>query len=344
MKQILAFAFLMFAIMHTSYAQETKNYTMKVWSNGTYTSYQVEQVDSVTFCSNDSDDITPGNQTTEESLFQSENDVKAVLLASYQKFQSFITYERRLEELAINGGNEKITPNSSTVNQAWTNGYNAISYCNRLIDVTATMDNAGFDVKKYQTHAKFLRAVTYYMMTQLWGNIPYIQSSSMDDAMNPKIGNRQEIINESYYYIKFNLDDLVDLFQSQVNVINPTNLRPLLNEISFYVEGALYEDVPIHTDFIMNLDNDQGTYPIVDATYNHLIGLEYTKSVNNGELSILWKDKMPRYGVWNALKRLGDIAPDKVILSNTGMAPCLLFPIPQNELYMNQNLKQNEGY
>lgn len=315
--------------------------SMRVWSNGSYSSFDVENVDSVTFVNET--DVIPGGTITDETFWQTESDFQEVLLSSYLQFKSFITIETRLVELAIIGGNERISPSSTTVNNAWSKGYNTIARCNVLIDAVEKMD-ASLDVKKYAIHAKFLRAITYYMMTQLWGNIPYVQSSSMEEAINPTIGSQQGIINDSYYFMKYNIDELVDLFNSNVQAVNPTNIRPLMNEIGLYVDGATFDNNPSHTDFIMNLDNDQGTYPIVDATYSDLIIKEFYKTATAAELSAIWKNNMPRFGVWNALKRLGAITPDYVRELNNGMSMSLLFPIPRDEIKAIPNLKQNEGY
>ena len=315
--------------------------SMRVWSNGSYSSFDVANVDSVTFVN--VTDVTPGGTITDDTFWQTESDVQQVLLSSYLQFQSFITLEKRLVELAINGGNERISPTSATINDAWSKGYNTIARCNVLIDAVEKMD-ATLDVKKYAIHAKFLRAITYYMMAQLWGNIPYVQTSSMEEAVNPTIATQQGIINDSYYFMKYNLDELVDLFNSDVQAINPTNIRQFMNEIGLYVDGATFDYNPIHTDFIMNLDNNQGTYPIVDAIFSDLIMKEYYKAATAAELSAIWKNNMPRYGAWNALKRLGIITPDYVRELNNGMSMSLLFPIPRDAIMVIPNLKQNEGY
>lgn len=335
---------LLFAIMNMlpiCAQNPSETISMRVWSNGSYSSFDVANVDSVTFVNET--DVIPGGTITEDTFWQTESDVQEVLLSSYLQFQSFITTEKRLVELAINGGDERITPYSPTINNAWIKGYTTISRCNLLIDAVGKMD-ASLDVKKYAIHAKFLRAITYYMMTQLWGNIPYVQSSSTEEAMNPTVGTQQGIINDSYYFMKYNIDELVDLFNSNVQAVNPTNIRPFMNEIGLYVDGATFDNNPSHTDFIMNLDNDQGTYPIVDATYSDLIMKEYNKTATAAELYAIWKNNMPRYGAWNALKRLGIITPDYVRELDNGMSISLLFPIPIDEIRANPNLKQNEGY
>ena len=44
-----------------SIAQEKKEYTMRVWNNGSYTSFSIESVDSITFA----EEVKPDNVTTE---------------------------------------------------------------------------------------------------------------------------------------------------------------------------------------------------------------------------------------------------------------------------------------
>lgn len=111
-----------------SIAQEKKEYTMRVWNNGSYTSFSIESVDSITFA----EEVKPDNVTT-ENVYQSESSFKEALSSIYARFQTFITSEKKIEELALDGGYESISASSPTIKQAWTNGYSAINYCNRLI-------------------------------------------------------------------------------------------------------------------------------------------------------------------------------------------------------------------
>lgn len=48
MKKISLFIFMAFSVV-ASIAQEKKEYTMRVWNNGSYTSFSIESVDSITF-------------------------------------------------------------------------------------------------------------------------------------------------------------------------------------------------------------------------------------------------------------------------------------------------------
>lgn len=125
-----------------SIAQEKKEYTMRVWNNGSYTSFSIESVDSITFA----EEVKPDNVTT-ENVYQSESSFKEALSAIHARFQTFITSEKKIEELALDGGYESISASNPTINRAWTNGYSAINYCNRLIEFSLGNDYP-FDVKK----------------------------------------------------------------------------------------------------------------------------------------------------------------------------------------------------
>ena len=60
MKKISLLIFMAFSVV-ASIAQEKKEYTMRVWNNGSYTSFSIESVDSITFA----EEVKPDNVTTE---------------------------------------------------------------------------------------------------------------------------------------------------------------------------------------------------------------------------------------------------------------------------------------
>lgn len=316
-----------------SIAQEKKEYTMRVWNNGSYTSFTIESVDSITFAE---EEVKPDNVTT-ENVYQSESSFKEALSAIYARFQTFITSEKKIEELALDGGYESISASNPTIKQAWTNGYSAINYCNRLIEFSLGKDYP-FDVKKYRGQAIILRSIIYYMMAQIWGDIPYVETTNIDIAFNPPIVSKQEIIYDSYNLITTNINDVQEIIEYPSQSVNSKNIRPLLNEMAMYIEGKPYESCTTLEKLIMQLDNSAETYTIVDDTYNQLLEKEFSKSIPAEELATLWKDVRPRYGVWLALKRLNCYTP------TNGMAECLLFPIPEEALMTLPCLKQNEGY
>ena len=161
MKKISLLIFMAFSVV-ASIAQEKKEYTMRVWNNGSYTSFSIESVDSITFA----EEVKPDNVTTENG-YQSESSFKEALSSIYARFQTFITSEKKIEELALDGGYESISASNPTINRAWTNGYSAINYCNRLIEFSLGKDYP-FDVKKYRGQAIILRSIIYYMMAQIW--------------------------------------------------------------------------------------------------------------------------------------------------------------------------------
>lgn len=176
------------------------------------------------------------------------------------------------------------------------------------------------------------------MMAQIWGDIPYIETTNIDIAFNPPIVSKQEIIYDSYNLITTNINDVQEIIESPSQSVNSKNIRPLLNEMAMYIEGKPYESCTTLENLIMQLDNSAETYTIVDDTYNQLLEKEFSKSTTAEVLATLWKDARPRYGVWLALKRLKCYTPAN------GMAECLLFPIPEEALMTLPCLKQNEGY
>lgn len=171
MKHILTLIFFMIVLMAS--AQE-KTYVMKVWSNGTSTTYKVEEVDSVTFCEEEILEEEPTISIGEESIWQDEQQVKAVLMGVYSKVAETwsLTNELCKNRIEKKGG-DGITPVSPEVAKCWEGYYSAISRCNTILSNEVSQN--------MKEQAIVLRSFCYTRLINLFGDVPYITKAPVSD-------------------------------------------------------------------------------------------------------------------------------------------------------------------
>jgi len=328
-----------------SLAQEKKQ-VMKVWRNGTATTFYIHETDSVTFSEEVELNTEPSSSMTEESIYQDASVVKQVMASAYQTMATFMSAELRMEQMALAPQWERISAGSSTINTAWTYGYQVVTRCNMLYQAADQVQGLTESEKNYyRNQAVCLRSVAYYIMTKLWGDIPYLTKviTDADEAVNVTQESSEVIVLDCIRCIEQGIDSLpVD----NEYMLSSKNLRLCLQEMYCSVKKEYFTDYI--SPFYLYLSQtradgeigiDGGYISMWDATSYELLSQEQA-GADAQELAQRWKELLDanHYGIWNALVRL-----DKAPIEN-GMQPCLLFPIPQQMLKMTPNMKQNDGY
>lgn len=246
-----------------------------------------------------------------------------------------------MENIAINettNQQDKITPTNSNIQQAWTAGYTTIGTANLLIEKIEKFPGELSDRRGYLAQAYCMRAIVHYMMAQLWGDIPYIVSVPTGDSNMNVPQSKYDVIVKDCYDCLGKYYWILHTFNESTASFSPYNTQPLMNEMALYLSDANFALLPSTNDMIVPAMDGEAEYIVVDNTYNQLLTYEMTSQVSNVELAATWKMTMPRYGAWAATKRLGAAKPIN------GMSPVLFFPIPEREIKMNNNMKQNPGY
>jgi starch-binding outer membrane protein, SusD/RagB family len=165
----------------------------------------------------------PVDQLATESVFNSKPTIEATMVGLHSAFASlgnaldhlnFCFLSDELYYPTIAGGRNSlaiadIQPDNSSVN-SWAHHYTTIHRANIIIEnmpgVSASVLN---DVEKdtYMGAAKYIRAATYLMMVNIWGEVPLVVTSGLNDNLNlPRAP-----ISQIYDQITQDLEDAVDL-------------------------------------------------------------------------------------------------------------------------------------
>lgn len=171
-------------------------------------------------------------------------------------------------------------PASNFVRNIWTVMYRGIGRCNYLLD---NIPNANSDVnqeelKKIEASAKFLRAYYYSLLTELYGDVPFITTTlSLSEANVPRTS--KQIIVDA---ILADLEDAVQYLQVQ-NQPNSMNISKaaawaLISRIALYNEK--WNETISAANNVMAYE---GTEVILEPEYETL-----TKLAGNTSKELLW--------------------------------------------------------
>ena len=144
----------------------------------------------LTSCSKDFLEIEPVSDFNSEDFYKTEGEFNAALTGAYAKLQGQVSIYFELSEwrsdyldlAAPTAGTQdrydicKFQDNSANglITSAWANYYNGILRCNVITDnlAGATLDESF--KKQIEGEARFIRALTYFNMVRLWGDVPII--------------------------------------------------------------------------------------------------------------------------------------------------------------------------
>jgi starch-binding outer membrane protein, SusD/RagB family len=133
--------------------------------------------------------------------FKTESEIVAVVGAAYTNLYSFMNHntifsiqEVSSDEMAIphrgadwfDGGQwlrmhrHEYTPKEESFNNAWQFCYKGISNCNRIIEQLETADKTL--AAKFVSELKVLRALYYYYLVDLYGNVPVVTAFAKAEA------------------------------------------------------------------------------------------------------------------------------------------------------------------
>lgn len=319
-------------------SSDTKS--MRVWKNGSYSAYNINEVDSVTFSTDSADEID--TEIVEPDIHDSsEEQLKAFVAGMYKMFGDFYQQEQTLESyaLGLQNGNV-ITPENSLISSCWTKGYSVVANCNNAIQIFYSKSYP-FNPEKYFAQIECLREITLYMMSQLWGDIP-APDKVITEFENVYETRRINILGRTYGAFEAYGERMTD---NSDYYLNRKNILPLMREIEIERIFALYDsrykyNYPnLDTRFKIWIDDNTTEITVIDENSWTMLLKETDASTDYNELADeLLQSFGKRYGVWRAMVRIGKATP------KNGMSPCLLFPKPKTELLLNPNLTQNEGY
>lgn len=173
-------------------------------------------------CNKDFLDRQPLDQYSETSLWKSANDAEAALNGCYNGWEdgSWLLYMDCASDNALDpypweaypmlGNMGLLLTPTNTGSHKW--NFNTIQKCNWFL---ANIDNTPMDEdlkKRMKAEARFLRAYKYFIMSQLYGDVPLITTNISTEEANSVTRNSKDEV------VKFVLDELgsiaVDLPES----------------------------------------------------------------------------------------------------------------------------------
>jgi hypothetical protein len=152
------------------------------------------------------------SQSTEDTFFQNVNDIQAALTGMYRPMQTLGGYQQA-GHFILNGTSDEgkmarqwgtfdrldYTPLSNgEINDWWRTSYQSISGANLIIDNKEKIENLiGDDSKAVVAEAKFLRAVIYFQLVQMYGGVPLrVKQVKRADEVNIARSTEEEVYDQ----------------------------------------------------------------------------------------------------------------------------------------------------
>ena len=293
--------------------------------------------------SNDKEDewveINPDVVIPENTIVNSESDVRAFMASVYRNTMQCITLLGGLDERRLTDGHTPLNASDGDVYKAWEAGYRAINNASQILYALKNHDT-NYDRTPYIDEASALLAFLYYNMATEWGTVLYLdpeKERTPESILNAQIMKPEQMYkycltmladahnlkNEPYHVTA----DFVAVLQTEINLASGNRsealncLKRLANPdtdiFCFYTADALEQ--PLSPVGIY-------TKPYITLLEAEACGKAFTPQ------QLL--ERKGRYGTFAALQRSG-------YLDSTHER---LLPIPGQELLFNMKLKQNEGY
>lgn len=171
-------------------------------------------------------DLVPISERTVEGYYQTEEHIDLAVLGSYnglrssvvsQQYSYMLTESRSdntFQSLDYNDGNISRFSETSllpVLYTAWSDYYNKIQRCNRVLDALNTVELSAETARQFEGEAKFIRALLYFDLVRLWGKVPLVTTSlSIDEGYQVQ---RDEIA-DIFAFIESDLRDAANLLPS----------------------------------------------------------------------------------------------------------------------------------
>lgn len=229
----------------------------------------------ITSCDNALDVDLPSNQLSSESVYASEPTAEAAVNGIYQSMVADFFYNRvhtvlgeTADELVPRTGianiysSNEIPETDGTINANWGELYKTIYNANNVIEgLTKSTSINAVKSKQWIAEAKFLRAYSYFYLTNLWGNVPLVLTTDVDvSALLPQ--SSQETV---YAQILLDLTDASKDLPSDYKNYDQERIRAtkwaaeaLLARVNLYLER--WNEASNHASAVIN---ETGNYGLI---------------------------------------------------------------------------------
>jgi hypothetical protein len=140
-------------------------------------------------CSDKYFDEYPSDAPTENTFFHGPENIKMMLNDAYFTMRSVYQFYYYVADLTsddsynskFNNSSDHITINESNVTSSngaignlWTNSYNVIARCNMVLEQSEKISMDATVKQNYQNEAKFIRALIYFNLVRIFGDVPLV--------------------------------------------------------------------------------------------------------------------------------------------------------------------------
>jgi len=156
-------------------------------------------------CSDSFIDLYPISQPSAETFFKTASDIDQAVAGAYDPLQSLSQYgqnfEFMMETVSDNTYNDNTTQSGGTnaafdnfvviasnpvLNNTWISCYDGIQRCNVVLNRIGNIQMDATTKTTRTGEVKFLRALTYFNLVRLWGDVPLVTKETVNpfDAFN----------------------------------------------------------------------------------------------------------------------------------------------------------------
>ena len=296
--------------------------------------------------------VEPVNQIVSEDFWTSKTQLMQVLASCYLKGTEFAQAQLLLEGIrtGLNGGVHSITPETSAVDETYTNAYKTIGGANVLIQNAPLVKERDGSLNEaalaaLTAEAKCLRAFAYYNMAMLWDNV-VIAKEGTDVSFDMPAPSKQA---EVYHYAYNDVCEAVEKLPVAYDMPLETQSRftrgaalMLKAELELTMGRTLEAKATLNnveSTILFGFSRQEDDILLVYSANRLNLYSKEANGITEG-LAEEWAALTDsHYGYWAALKRLGKAQE---------VTHCydyeLLMPFPTNDLRVNTKLAQNPGY
>ena len=171
-------------------------------------------------CQDDILDKQPLANLSTENFWTTDEDVALALAGVYNKATTWSMadhicefdknsdngIDRKVNDSFLTYGN--LNPATSEIKSYWNNSYREIAGCNYFLSNVDKVEDLDETKKtKMIAEVRFLRAFTYFNMSQYWGGVPLVtEMLTMDESITIQSASKADIVN----FVLSELDDIAD--------------------------------------------------------------------------------------------------------------------------------------
>lgn len=290
-------------------------------------------------------DITPTEQITTENFYKTDAQMDQALTGVYSRMMIVPQYLFTMSEVRSDnvyvGSDNKLSDivNNATLNSAgikteaennncWSNLYKVVVAANVVLDKIDNVSFAKYPQAKtqYKAEARMLRAYAYFLLAQLYGNIPAATTQvSVEEAFQLKQSDAktvyEQIIVPDLMYAVENLAETPFNYKGDSNTGHVTQLaaKALLGKVYLTMAGFPLQQSG-KKELAMNLFKD-----VIDKAYNNGNGFAWAKSID--EWNSMWiHENDDKHFIWEIEYAIGNGLGNPVtpvsVSSNIGVKWC----------------------